>query len=115
MAGRLVKLRPVDADAGNVHVPAANTAAIVTFTAVVGQRHVLEFVAWSYSAAPTGGRLTITDGGVTVLDVDIIAGGPGVLDVQLRSEINSAVVATLAAAGAAITGKLNVYKYTEAP
>lgn len=115
MAGRLVKLRPVDADAGNVHVPAANTAAVLTFAAVVGQRHVFIFIVWSYSGAPTGGRLTITDGGTTVLDIDITAGGPGDLAPQLRGEINSAMVVTLAAGGAGITGKLNVYKYTEAP
>lgn len=117
MPRKLVQLRPVDADAGNRSAPAANTAAVITFAAAAGQRHHLVSVAWSYSAAPTGGRLTVEDGaGVFVFDVDITAAGPGSKDFlwPIRGEVNTAMVVTLAAGGAGVSGKLNAYKYTEA-
>ena len=98
-----------------VHVPAANTAAVVTLAAVAGRRNVVYQVAASYSATPTGGRLTITDGGVTVLDVGISAGGLTnlVLDPGLAGGPNAEVVATLAAGGSGIIGRLNVVATVE--
>lgn len=95
----------------NVHVPAANTAAVVTLPAVAGRINVVKYLAWSYSGAPTGGRLSITDGGVTVFDVDITAGGHGSIPLGPGFQSgarNAAVVATLAAGGVGLTGKLSV-------
>ncbi len=107
--------RPVDADAGNVHVPAANTLAQVQFGAVTGKRHHLTQVAWSYSAAPTGGRLTVEDGAAVVFDLDITAAGPGHIAFPnpLRGEVGQALTVKLAAAGASVVGKVNAYRYTE--
>lgn len=97
----------VDAAAADVHEPAVNTAAVVTLAAGGGGvRHFITGVAWSYDAAPTAGSLTITDGGATVFKVDITNAGPGFFDwcPPMRCTANSAVVATLAAAGAAVSG-----------
>lgn len=95
--------------------PIANTNAVVTLAAPAdaNARHAIAWVSVSYSAAPTGGRITITDGGVTVFDLDITAAGEHLLDIPVPMEfgLGNAVVLTLAAAGAAVTGKLNVGVY----
>jgi len=90
----------------NIDRPAANTAAVVTYAAVADATHVIGTVAWSYSGAPTNGSIQITDGGAVVLDLDIIAGGPGSLNIKMRFGVNSAVVVTLAAGGIGVSGKL---------
>lgn len=94
--------------------PAANTAATITKAAVSDRRHAVHGILFSYSAAPTGGRLTVTDGGTTVLDIDITAAGAQVipLDHQAAFEVNSAVVFTLAAGGIGVTGKLQLLGHT---
>lgn len=103
----------------NIHVPAAATAAIVTYAAAgAGVAHLIEGVAWSYSAAPTGGRLTITDAGVTVFDIDITAAGPGYIPFPrgLRSDAaNTAMVVTLASGAGAVAGKVAVIGYRTVP
>lgn len=61
------------------HVPAAATAAIVSYTAGgAGISHVITGIQYSYSAAPTGGRLTVLNGaarsvtdGVTATDTSL--------------------------------------------
>jgi hypothetical protein len=90
--------------------PAANTAAVVTFASVEGRSHVIWAIEWSYSAGPTGGSVTITDGGVVMLQLDITAGGPGsiLFEPPKKAYRGNAVVVTLAAGGAGISGKLNV-------
>lgn len=113
--GRIGIGRPVDADTGNVSAPAANTAASLTFAAETGKRHHLVYIAWSYSAAPTGGNLKVEDAsGNTVFNVDITAAGPGSLQFEnpLRTEVGNAMIVTLTAGGAGISGKLNAYKFT---
>jgi len=100
----------IDANAGNVHVPASNTAAVITIPAVAKTRIIIEDIFSSYSLNPSGGRLQMTDGGTTVLDIDITETGIRHLISQpLRAEINSEVVVTLAAGGVSAVGKLNVY------
>ena len=99
----------VDAAAANVHEPAINTAAVVTYAAGGGTvRHFISGVAWSYDGVPTAGVLTITDGGATVFTTDITAGGPGFQDFApvLRFGADSAVVVTLGAA--VVTGIVSV-------
>lgn len=95
---------------GDVSYPAVNTAAVVTYAAAPTNTHAVLMIDGSYNAAPTGGRLSITDGAQTILDMDIAASGPFhfVFDPGLEGQINSAMVVTLAAAGAAVTGKLEV-------
>jgi hypothetical protein len=75
-----------------------------------GQRVCLQGVAWSYSAAPTGGRLTIASTGQPTFDVDTPAVGLNQLDPTqtFRGQPGQTVVVTLAAPGGAVIGKLNV-------
>ena len=98
-----------DAEAADMHEPAVNTAAVITLAAAVGQRWYISGVIWSYDAAPTQGSLTIADGGAARRKIDITNAGPGFLhfDPPLRFTANSAVTATLAAAGAAVSGIVN--------
>lgn len=91
-----------------VHAPSANTNAVVTLTAVANNHRAIRTVIWSYSGAPTGGRLNITDGGSLVLDFDITAGGPGMLPLNMAFAENTEVVVTLVAGGGGISGKLTV-------
>lgn len=96
------------AAATNTGTAATNNPVVLTFAAV-SNSHLLGGISASYSAAPTGGGITITDGGTTIYQSDIILGG--VTNIQfnppLRSASNSALVITLAAGGSGITGKLN--------
>lgn len=87
----------------------AATAAVVTYTAVNG-RHAISGVAWSYSAAPTGGSLIIADGAGTVFSIAITAAGPGYIPFTpvLRGTTNTALVVTLASGAGAVVGKVNV-------
>lgn len=93
--------------------PADDTAAVVTIAAETGERHVIDTVYWSYDAAPTGGKLTVTNGTIT-LEWDITAAGPGYLPLRMADDegfdggVNTAVTITLTAGGAGIAGKLNV-------
>lgn len=102
----------------HVHAPAANTAATVSYSAAGGGiSHVIGGVAWSYNAVPTSGNLKIEDGvGTTVFTADITNSGPGVIPFAppLKGAANTAMVVTLAAGGASVTGKVNVLgKWTE--
>ena len=111
----LVEEEPVACAAADIHVPAVNTAAVVTYLAAVGMRHAITGVAWSYAGGiPTGGRLTITDVAATVLDIDISEEGAGLLlfpKPKRSAAVTTAMVVTLAAGGAAITGKVNVLNH----
>lgn len=94
----------------DIHEPAANTAAVVTYAAN-NAKHVIGGLSWSYSAAPTGGNLKIENGaGTTVYSVDITAAGPGSIEFPQarRGSSATALIITLAAGGGGITGKLNV-------
>ena len=95
------------------HYPASNTAATKTIAAVATARHVLTKLVWSYSGAPTGGRLTVVDGATTVFDIDISAAGPGSIGLMAPMSLNSAMAVTLAAGGVGITGKLQFYYLTK--
>ena len=90
----------------------ADTAVVITYAAVP-QCHVITGVAWSYDAAPAGGHLTITDGGVTIFQVAISAAGPGffMFPKPKMGTANSAMVLTLADGGGQIVGCLNVLNH----
>lgn len=109
----LVTEDPQDASTNDVHVPAANTAAIVSYPATPTVYHVIGGVAWSYDDDPTGGRLTIVMNGSTVLDLDITTGGPGFIpfDPPKRFGVGDAVSVTLAAGGVGIQGKVSVLSH----
>ena len=90
---------------------AANTAVTVTITGVAGQSIRIEHLSVSYSAAPTGGVLTVVVNAVTIWQADIIAGGPTLPPLPpggLLCQAGQNAVITLTAAGAAVTGRVNV-------
>jgi hypothetical protein len=104
--------------AADVNEPAANTAAVVTYAATASVKHCITGVAWSYSAAPTGGKLTITDDGATVFAMGITTAGAGFVPFAMpkkQAVANKAMVVTLAAGGASATGIVSVLNHwTEA-
>ena len=75
---------------------------------------VLDYVAWSYSGDPTGGKCTVEIGGTTVFEVDVTSGGPGLLNFdkhELYNPLqtkNESLVVTLAAGGGSVVGKLQI-------
>lgn len=93
------------------HVPATNTAAVVTLTAVANQRRIISSIQWSYSDVPTGGNLLVADETNTYLDLDITAAGPGGLTLCIPALVNSALTVTLHAG--TVQGKLAVQSTCE--
>lgn len=94
---------------------AANTAVTQTFAAVAGQSHRLTGLVVSYSAAPTAGRVTVSDGAAVVFEVDVAAAGPVSVPLPaggLQGSVNTAMTVTLAAAGASVVGKVNTARVT---
>lgn len=105
----------IAASSSDVHAPASNTAAVVTYSAGgTGHRHVITGVAWSYSADPTAGNLKIEDGsGTTVFSIDITSGGAGFFPFPLpkRGTANTAMIITLSAGGPGVSGKISVLNH----
>lgn len=111
---------PVAAAAADVHAPAANTAAVVTYAAAAALKHVITGIAWSYvGGIPTGGNLKVEDvAGTTVFTLDIDESGAGVIvfpKPKKAAAVNTAMIITLAAGGAGVTGKVAILNhFTEA-
>lgn len=96
------------------HYPAANTAAVVNLAAS-GRKHRVKRIMWSYSDAPPAGTaLTVEDGsGNVVRKIFITAPGPGVVSLDaVNSAVSTAMIITLPAGGADISGTLDV-EYTD--
>lgn len=95
--------------------PAVNTAAVVTVKGREGYRACVESAEVSYNAAPAGGNLTIVGANSNrAIDLDITAAGPQTWSFGrygAQYAVGEDVVATLAAAGAAVTGKVNLVVY----
>lgn len=74
------------------------------------KRHVISGLAWSFDAAVVASTLTITDGGITIFEVDLIEGGYHSVqfDPPKCGSRNAAVQISLDATGAGLIGKLNV-------
>lgn len=112
-------LDPVPCSSSDVNAPAANTAAVVTYSASASAKHVINGIAWSYSANPTGGNLKVEDvSGTTVFSMDITTGGAGVVyfDPPKRgAAVNTAMIITLAAGGASVSGKVSVLAHWTVP
>lgn len=89
---------------------AGGQATTITYTADNDAAHVISGLAWSYSAAPTGGNISIADGADTVFDMPVTAAGPGwiTFNPPKRGHAGNAMVITLAAPGGAVVGKVNV-------
>lgn len=98
---------------GDTNVPSAATAAVLSYSASAGVAHGVFDITWSYSAAPTGGRLTMADGSDTILDIDITSAGPGQVrfDKGRRGHSGRAMTITLASGAGAVVGKLNASHY----
>lgn len=105
-------LSGVAASTSYVDEPAVNTAAVVTVAAPgLGIANVIGSVEWSYDDDPVAGSLSIQDGvGDVVFKVDITLSGPGgfVWFVPKQMSTNADTIVTLAAAGAAVSGIVNV-------
>lgn len=95
------------------HYPLSATAAVVTLAATINRTHVVQGIQWSYSEAPTGGRLTVMYGAVVKFDVDITAAGPGGFGALLPADTNELVTITLASGAGTCVGKLNVQSIPE--
>lgn len=107
---------PIGVNTADVHAPAANTAAQITYAAVTKRSHIVSGVAWSYSGAPTGGNLKLENGaGSTIFSLDIGTAGAGliVFPRPKRAAPNTALIVTLAAGGAGVSGKLSVLNHWE--
>jgi hypothetical protein len=94
---------------------AVNTAVTLTITGAAGQSIRITALSASYNAAPTGGTLTVVVNAVTILQLDITAAGPlsvPLPDGGLLCQAGQNAVITLTAAGAAVTGRLNVASFT---
>jgi hypothetical protein len=110
---------PLAGSASDVSAPAANTAAQVQYAAGgSGVVHVIGGIAWSYSAAPTGGNLQISDGSNVIFNMDITAAGSGFIPFTppKKGSANTALTVTLAAGGPGVSGKVSVLSHwTEGP
>lgn len=93
---------------------AVNTAVVVTINGVAGQAVRLTALSVSYNAAPTGGLVTVVVNAVTVLQLDIAAAGPTAIPLPaggLECQAGQNCVITLAAAGAAVAGRISAASY----
>jgi hypothetical protein len=105
--------RPIAA--GDTGTAAANTQVQKTFTPGSGKSIYIGGLYWSYAGGTPAGSLTITDNGTTVFQADITANGVNSLlfPQPIKFSTGNAVIVTLSAGGASITGKLNVRNWTE--
>jgi len=88
---------------------------VLTINGVAGLTQRLAALSWSYSAAPTAGSITVVVNAVTIVQLDITAAGPGSVPLAqggLICQAGQNVVITLAAAGAAVVGRVNAASYT---
>jgi hypothetical protein len=96
---------------GDTAAPASNTAATITLPAVAGQINVISGLTWSFSSNPSSGiLLTLSDNGTVIRQWYVTNGGPGPFHFDpplANAAVNTALVATLAAAGSGISGTVN--------
>lgn len=86
-----------------------NANAVISVAGIAGKSVRLATLRCSYSAAPTGGRVTISDG-TTTMDFDIPGAGPFDLGEEVGETVwavGATLTITLFAGGVGITGKIN--------
>jgi len=108
-------MEPIKGTTSDHNAPAANTAAVITYAADANRRHVIGQIVWSYDGAPTGGSVKVEDGsGTTIFEIAVTAAGPDqiIFSPRLSGSYNTAMVVTLAAGGAGVTGKLTARHHT---
>lgn len=99
-----------NATTDDLSTEAADTDVVLPYAAVAGIAHIIPTIFFSYSDTPTAGRLTIEDGaGNVVFDLDITAKGAARVpfEPKFRGTVNTDLIITLYAGGAAVVGKLN--------
>lgn len=95
---------------GAMLAEAVNAVAQVLLAADInndGQWYI-DTVCVSYSAAPTGGLLTVYAGATPIFRADIIAGGPTTVGVFKKGNAPGALSVALSPGGSGITGRVNV-------
>lgn len=73
-----------------------------------GASHIIEGIYLSYSAAPTGGNLTILDGDVTIFNCDITAAGFLYLPIKKIGTPGYPMSVILSAGAGAVVGRLSL-------
>ena len=94
----------------------AGAATAITVTGQSGRSIFVRQLAWSYSATPTSGLITVQDSAgtpATYFDLHVTEGGPDgwVFSPPLGLPSGLNAVVTLAAPGGAVVGKLFVNAY----
>lgn len=88
----------------NYNTAAGGGASTITLTPAGdgADRIVIDWIMWSYAAAPTSGALTVTDttNSTTLMSIDITAAGPGQLAGPIVAPVDATVTVTLADGGA---------------
>jgi hypothetical protein len=109
----LCMMLPLKLDSNYCAASAGGAAVSLTLAADAARPGNIFQIISSYSAAPTGGRLSISDGSNTLFDIDIVASGPLVINwpVPVCGGPNVTLTVTLAAPGGAIVGKLNILAF----
>jgi len=106
---------PIPWDPGATAVSGAGAAVALTFTPAEPNDFVeIGQIDFSYSGAPTGGGITITDGGTTVWQCDLSTAGPASImftQPRMSRAKGNTVVVTLAGGGGGLVGKLNVHAW----
>lgn len=103
--------------AADINEPAANTAAVVTYAATTGKRHVLALVVVTYSGTmATTGNVKIEDvSGTKIFSADCPTIGTFVFPFAVPKKsaaANTAMIVTAAAAGASCAGKVSCTHWT---
>lgn len=89
----------------------ANSPVTITINAVSNRRFVIKAINCGYTATPTGGMLTITDGGTARANIPITAAGAAPIKPDVIGTVNTAMTITLAAGGTGVVGHLSVSYY----
>jgi hypothetical protein len=108
---------PIPNDPGSTVAGGAGAAASLAYTPDPDKFVEIAQIDCSYSGAPTGGALTITEGATTIFQLDLGAAGPYSISwrqPKVAKTKGATVTVTLAAPGGAIVGKLNVQAYQRA-
>lgn len=90
---------------------ASNSTVTLSLPAYPGKRWYVVLVTVGYSAAPTGGLLTVLESANPVFRVPIADARPTAVAPLLRGAPGNAMTITLSAGGSGITGYANVGAY----
>lgn len=96
------------------HFPAAATAAVITVAAVTDRRHIVHAILASYSATPTGGRLTVKSASTVLVDLDLAIAELVEINNPIVAEYGEELEIRLYSGAGTVVGKLNALVTTEA-